>query len=125
VCRFHVAAGEKLHADKQLIWRPCSECHEASQHHLLKFGFLLLDRLNLGFTTEGRLAAVLIIPFSWGSQLVRHLYQHRTINKFSGAVAGEDEDFGKGSLSRTIFYFVFVLLYFIFSCNVLSKIEKN
>jgi hypothetical protein len=47
VCRFHVAAGEKLHADKQLIWRPCPECHEASKHHLLKFGFLLLVRFNL------------------------------------------------------------------------------
>jgi hypothetical protein len=24
------------------IWHPCPECHEASKHHLLKFGFLLL-----------------------------------------------------------------------------------
>jgi hypothetical protein len=31
-CRFHVAAGEKLHADKQFIWRPCPECREASEH---------------------------------------------------------------------------------------------
>jgi hypothetical protein len=68
MCRFHVAAGEKLHADKQFIWRPCPECHEASKHHLLKFGFLLLVRLNLDFITEGRLAVVLIIPSSWGSQ---------------------------------------------------------
>jgi hypothetical protein len=50
------------------IWRPCPECHEASKHHLLKFGFLLLVRFNLGFTTEGRLAIVLIIPSFWGSQ---------------------------------------------------------
>jgi hypothetical protein len=49
VCRFHIAAGGKLHADKQFIWRPCPECHQASKHHLLKFGFLLLVRLNLGF----------------------------------------------------------------------------
>jgi hypothetical protein len=62
VCWFHVVAGEKLCADKQLIWRPCPECHEASKHHLLKFGFLLLVRLKLGFTTKGRLAVVLIIP---------------------------------------------------------------
>jgi hypothetical protein len=62
VCRFHIAAGEKLHADKQFIWRYCPKCHEASKYHLLKFGFLLLVRFNLGFTTEGRLAAVLIIP---------------------------------------------------------------
>jgi hypothetical protein len=44
---------------------------------------------------------------------------------FSAAVAGEKEDFCKGSLSRTIFYFVFVLLYFIFACIFLSKIQKN
>jgi hypothetical protein len=68
VCNFHVAAGGKLHADKQFIWRPCPECHDASKHHLLKFGSLLLVRFNLGFTTEGRLATVLIILSSWGSQ---------------------------------------------------------
>jgi hypothetical protein len=44
---------------------------------------------------------------------------------FSGAVAGEEEDFFKGSLSRTIFYFVFVLLYFIFACIILSKNTKK
>jgi hypothetical protein len=62
VSKFHVAAGKKLHADKQFIWRPYTEYHKASKHHLLKFGFLLLVRLNLGFTTEERLAAVLILP---------------------------------------------------------------
>jgi hypothetical protein len=46
-------------------------------------------------------------------------------SNFSGAVAGEKEDFCKGSLSRSIFYFVIVLLYFIFACIVLSKIQKN
>jgi hypothetical protein len=51
--------------------------------------------------------------------------QHRTIKHFSGAVAGEKEDFCKGSLSRSTIYFVFVLLYFIFACIVLSKIQKN
>jgi ABC-type uncharacterized transport system fused permease/ATPase subunit len=44
---------------------------------------------------------------------------------FSGAVAGEKEDFCKGSLSLPIFYFVIVLLYFIFACIILSKIQKN
>jgi hypothetical protein len=53
---------------QQVFWRHCLECHEASKHHLLKFGFLLLVRFNLGFTTDGRLATVLIIPSSWGSQ---------------------------------------------------------
>jgi hypothetical protein len=30
------------------------------------------------FLTEGKLAAVLIIPSSWGSQLGGHLHQYRT-----------------------------------------------
>jgi hypothetical protein len=44
---------------------------------------------------------------------------------FSGTVAGKKEDFCKGSLSLPIFYFGIVLLYFIFACIVLSKIQKN
>jgi hypothetical protein len=52
------------------------------------------------FLTEGRLATVLIIPSSWGSQLGGYLSASST---FSGAVAGEKEDFCKGSLARTIF----------------------
>jgi hypothetical protein len=44
---------------------------------------------------------------------------------FSAAIAGEKEDFCKGSLSRPIFYFVIVLLYFIFTCIVLSKIQNK
>jgi hypothetical protein len=45
-------------------------------------------------------------------------------SNFSGAVAGEKEDFCKGSLSHSTFYFVFVLLYFTFTCIILSKIQK-
>jgi hypothetical protein len=59
------------------IWHPCPECHEASRHHLLKFGFLLLVRFNLGFIIKGRLTTVLIIPSSWGFQqavLTSHHY---------------------------------------------------
>jgi hypothetical protein len=44
---------------------------------------------------------------------------------FSGAIASEKEDFCKGSLSLPIFYFVIVLLYFIFACIFLSKLQKN
>jgi hypothetical protein len=46
-------------------------------------------------------------------------------SNFSGAVAGEKEDFCNGSLSLPIFYFVIVLLYFIFACIFLSEIQKN
>jgi hypothetical protein len=46
-------------------------------------------------------------------------------SNFSGAVAGDKEDFCKGGLSLPIFYFVIVFLYFIFACIFLSKIQKN
>jgi hypothetical protein len=61
----------------------------------------------------------------WAVIYIKLLHQHRTTNKFSGAVAGEKEDFCKGSLSLSIFYFVIVLLYFIFACIFLSKIQKK
>jgi hypothetical protein len=44
---------------------------------------------------------------------------------FSGAVAGEKEDFCKGSFARTSFTLFIVLLYFIFACIILSKTQKN
>jgi hypothetical protein len=46
-------------------------------------------------------------------------------SNFSGIVVGDKEDFCKGSLSLPIFYFVIVLLYFIFACIFLSKIQKK
>jgi hypothetical protein len=46
------------------------------------------------------------------------------IKQFSGTATGEKEDFCKESLACIIFYFIFVLLYFIFACIVLSKIQK-
>jgi hypothetical protein len=110
VCRFHVAAGEKLHADKQLIWRPCSECHEASKHHLLKFGFLLLVRFNLGFTTEGRLAAVLIIPSSWGSQRAL-LTSHQRVF-WRRCREGKRLLQGESRTHNLLLCFCFALLYF-------------
>jgi hypothetical protein len=69
---------------------------------------------------RGKTAAVLIIPSSWGSQLVGDLYINTVrIKLFSGAVAGEEEDFCKGSFARTSFTLFFVLLYLIFTCIVL------
>jgi hypothetical protein len=48
---------------------------------------------------------MLIIPSSWGSQLDGDLHhQHRAASRlFSGAVAGEKEDFCKESFARTSF----------------------
>jgi hypothetical protein len=51
-------------------------------------------------------------------------YQHRAASRlFSGAVAGKKRLL-QGELRMHILYFVLVLLYFIFTCIVLSKIQK-
>jgi hypothetical protein len=70
--------------------------------------------INLSFTTEERLAAVLIKP-SLGVPNWSVIYINAvTINKFSGTVAGEEEDFCMGSLARTIFYnFLFCFILFL------------
>jgi hypothetical protein len=126
VCRFHVATGEKVHAYKfpsAIVWSVA----KLAGINLWKFGSFSYWFDNLGFTTEGRLAVVLIISFSWGFQKVfwRQLGASKTTIKLSGVVAGEKEDFCKGSLSLPIFYFVIILIYFIFACIVLSKIQKK
>jgi hypothetical protein len=65
VCRFHVAAGEKLHADK-LSSAIVRSVTKLAGINLRKFGSFSYWFDNLGFTTEGKIAVVLIITFSWG-----------------------------------------------------------
>jgi hypothetical protein len=105
---------------QQYFWRHCLECHEASKHHLLKFGSFSYWFDKPCFTTEGRLAAVLIIP-SLGVPNWSIIY----INKFSGAIAGEKEDFCKGSLSRTIFYFFLFCFILFLLASFYQKYKKN
>jgi hypothetical protein len=69
---------------------------------------------NVGFITEGKLAAIfinLLLGFPTGRsftssttcQQVFWHHHHRAINMFSGAVAGEKEEFCKGSFAHTSF----------------------
>jgi hypothetical protein len=106
-------------------------CQKPASNNLQKWFLSPTGRLNFDFITEGKLTAVLITPSSWGSQLVR---QHRTINKFSGAVAGEKEDFCKGSLSLPIlskiqkivpFIVGILLLYFWFIMLIPKYVLKD
>jgi hypothetical protein len=54
------------------------ELSQASKHHLQPFGFFPFGSINLGFLLRENLAAIFIIPSSWGSQLDGALhYQHR------------------------------------------------
>jgi hypothetical protein len=65
---------------------------------------------------------MLIIPSSWGSQLGGYLPASST---FSGAIAGKKKISARGVSHTQSFTLLFVLLYFIFACIVLSKIQKN
>jgi hypothetical protein len=77
--------------------------------------------INLCFTTEGRLATVLIIPSSWGSQWAV-LTRHQAV--FWCHCQGERRLLQGESRTHNL-YFVIILLYFIFACIILSKIQKN
>jgi hypothetical protein len=119
--RFHVAAGGR-HADKQFICHPCLECHEASMHHLLKFGFLLLVQFNLGFTIEGRLATVLIIPSSWGSQ--RAVLTSHQVVFWRCCRGGRRLLQGKSRTHNLLLCFSFALFYFCLH-HFIKNTKKN
>jgi hypothetical protein len=65
VCRFHIAAGEKPHADK-FPGAIVGSVAKLAGINLRKFGSFSYWFDNLGFTTEGKLAVVLLITFPWG-----------------------------------------------------------
>jgi hypothetical protein len=66
VCRFHVAASMQSLDEAPYI--NCPQLSQTSKHHLQSFVSPLQERLNLDFIIEGKLAAILITPSSWGSQ---------------------------------------------------------
>jgi hypothetical protein len=70
--------------------------------------FLLLVRLNLGFILR-KICRCAHHTFLLGFPTGRLA---PLSSNFSGAIAGEKDDFCKGSLSLPIFYFVIVLLIF-------------
>jgi hypothetical protein len=83
-------------------------------------------RLNFGFLLrENSLLYSSNLPLGVPNWTVIYPITHRHSKDFSGAVAGEKEDFCKGSFARTFFTLFIVLLYFIFTCIVLSKTQKN
>jgi hypothetical protein len=99
------------------------------------------------FLIEGKLVVVLIKPSSWGSQLDSYLQYHtppqqrffwrrcqglnyifprqlrasKMTSKFSGAIAGEKENFCEGSFTHISFTF----LLFCFSLFLLASFYKK
>jgi hypothetical protein len=86
--------------------------YQASPSGVLSFSYWI-D--NLGFITEGKTCCYIHQTFSWGSQLAGYFTSSTNAIKlssiiitvpstsFSGTVAGEKEDFCKGSFTRTSF----------------------
>jgi hypothetical protein len=106
--------------------RPCWSAIKPVRITFSRIGRSSPDRHNLGFLTEGKSAAILITPSSWGFQRAGH--SPRIKQQFFGAVAGEEWKTSARGVFRThILYFVIVLLYFIyFTCIVLyQKPKKN
>jgi hypothetical protein len=107
---------------------PYINCLELSPSQLAStigsWFFLLLVRLNLGFILRETCCCA---HHTFLSGFPIGCLPH-TIKNFSGTVAGEKEDFCKGSLSLPTFYFVIVLLTFFtlfFLASFYQKYKKN
>jgi hypothetical protein len=114
MCRLRVAAGKAKHKRRRLI--NCPELSQASKHHLQSFGFFPFGLINLGFLLRKNLAAIFIIPSSWGSQLDGALHYHTVLHQalFWRPCRGGKRRLRQGEFRTYIFYFVlsFALLYF-------------
>jgi hypothetical protein len=100
---------------------PLLECHEASKHHLLKFGFFLLDQQTL-VSTEGKTCYCVHHTFLLGFPTGWLCCPHQAI--FLAPLPGKKKASARGvSHAHPLLYFSFALLYF--ACIILSKIQKN
>jgi hypothetical protein len=120
--RFHVAAGAKLRPRQGVICKLSGAFAKPASIKLWKLVLYPTGSINLGFILrEDLLLCSSYLPLG----VLNWVANTAPSSNFSSVVAGEKEDFCKGSLSLPIFYFVIVLLYFIFACIFLSKIQKN
>jgi hypothetical protein len=122
VCRFYVAAGAKLRPRRGAIYKLSGAVTKLASINLRKLVLSHTGSINLGFLLrEDLLLCSSYLPLGVPNWAVIYTLS----SNFSGAVAGEKENFCKGSLSLPIFYSVIVLLYFIFACIFLSKKNKK
>jgi hypothetical protein len=121
VCRFHVAAGAKLRRGRGAIYKLSEAIAKLASINLRKLVLPPTGLINLGLILrEDLLLYSSYLPLgvpNWADI-------YTPSSNFSGTVAREKEDFCKGSLSLSIFYFVIVLLYFIFACIFYQKYKK-
>jgi hypothetical protein len=83
--------------------------------------------INLGFLLREKLDAVLIIPSSWGSQLDGDLHQHTMPHQdsFLAPLPEKKKTSTRGVSHAHSLLCLLFCFYFIFTCIVLSKIQKN
>jgi hypothetical protein len=118
VCRFHVAAGAKLHPGRGAIYKLSGAVMKLASINLRKLVLSPTGSINLAFILrEDLLLCSSYLPL--GVPNWANIYTPSS--NFSGTIAGEKEDFCKGSLSLPIFYFVIVLLYLIFLASFYKK----
>jgi hypothetical protein len=122
VCRFHVAAGAKLRPRRGAIYKLSGAVAKLVSINLQKLVLSPTGSINLGFILrEDLLLCSSYLPLGVPNWAVIYTPS----SNFSGAIAREKKDFYKGSLTLPILYFVIVLLYYIFACIFLSKIQKK
>jgi hypothetical protein len=122
VCQFHVTAGAKLRPGRGAIYKLSGAVAKLASINLRNLVLSPTGSINLGIILrEDLLLCSSYLPLGVSNWAVIYTPS----SNFSRAVAGEKEDFCKGSLSLPIFYFVIVFLYFIFACVFLSKIQKK
>jgi hypothetical protein len=153
VCRFHIAAGAKQSLDEVpyklsgaiaklagITFLSLAFSYWTDKPWFLTEGKLLLYSSYLPLGVPNRTVIYINTATTrtifWRhchglkkKKKLRHQLHFPTLTtcqqQFSGAVVGEKEDFCKGSLPRTSFTLFIVLLYFIFTCIILSKTQKN
>jgi hypothetical protein len=137
VCRFCIAASKQILGRRHI--KIVQSCRKLA---------------SITFSTEGKLAAILITPSSWGSQQDGHSPRIKLIfwrrcrglkknklphqlhiptstwhqQQFSGAVAGEKvEDICEGSFSHAhpLLCYCFALFYLFYLYHFISKTQKN
>jgi hypothetical protein len=121
VCRFYVAAGAKLRPGRGAIYKLSEAIVKLASINLRKLVLSPTGSINLGFILrEDLLLCSSYLPLGVPNWAVIYTPS----SKFSCAVAGEKEDFFKGSLSLPIFLLCYFLLYFIFACIFYQKYKK-
>jgi hypothetical protein len=111
VSRFHVAAGAKLCPGRGAIYKLSRAVAKLASINLRKLVLSPTGSINPWFHSEGRLATVLIIPSSWGSQLGSHL---PTIKQFFWPHCRGERGFlqGESLASNLLLCYCFALFYF-------------